>query len=413
MKVLVIGKGGREHAIALKLSESKSVEKVFVAPGNPGTQSFAENKDIAVDDIEGLVAFAKAENIDLTVVGPELPLTLGVVDALREEGLLAFGPTKECAKLEGSKAYAKEIMNRASVPTAEHKECIGLDATKKSLADFSVPVVLKADGLASGKGVFVCLEKSDVDEALESLFSGNANQKVVIEDYLNGVEASFICAISEDTIVPLASSHDFKRIFENDGGPNTGGMGAVSPTKNLSKDQEAFAVEHIVRPVVEELRKDGQAFTGFLYAGLMITEGGTIDVLEFNVRLGDPETQAILMRLDSDFFELLFKLAKNEQVTFPKWSDSAAVCVVLASENYPATPKVGDEISGLEHIPNLKDVEVFHAGTEMNNGKIVTAGGRVLNVVGKGESVSEARKKAYQAADMIQFRGMQKRRDIK
>ncbi|MCL4140569.1 UNVERIFIED_CONTAM: hypothetical protein GTU68_007453 [Idotea baltica] len=412
MKVLVIGQGGREHAIAWKLKQSKSVVEVFCAPGNPGTMSFATNVDLKVDQIEELVSFAKENKIDLTVIGPEYPLSLGITDSFRKNDLLVFGPSKAASELESSKAFAKEIMKKASVPTAEYAECVGKENCLKALKDYSVPVVLKADGLAAGKGVFVCMTQAEVDEAVASLFSANPEQKVVVEDYLNGVEASFICACSENSIVPMASSHDFKRIYEKDLGPNTGGMGAVSPTVNLTKDQEEFAIEHVVKPVLKQMKEEGKPFSGFIYAGLMITEGGTIDVLEFNVRLGDPETQSILMRLDSDFFEILYKLAKNEDVPTPVWSEDAAVCVVMASENYPDTPKTGDVISGLEHISNINNAMVFHAGTKLEGKNIVTAGGRVLNVVGRGADVEEARNKAYQAVDMIQFRGAQLRRDI-
>lgn len=412
MKVLIVGQGGREHAIAWKLKQSKSVTEIFCAPGNPGTMNIATNIDLKVEQIDELVSFAKENKIDLTVIGPEYPLSLGITDAFRNNDLLVFGPSKSASELESSKAFAKQIMKKASVPTAEYAECVGKEDCLKTLKDFSIPVVLKADGLAAGKGVFVCMTQVEVDEAVTSLFSVNPEQKVVVEDYLNGVEASFICACSENSIVPMASSHDFKRIYEKDLGPNTGGMGAVSPTVNLTKDQEEFAIEHVIKPVLKQMKAEGKPFSGFIYAGLMITEGGTIDVLEFNVRLGDPETQSILMRLDSDFFEILYKLAKNEDVPTPIWSKDAAVCVVMASENYPDTPKTGDVISGLEHISNIKNAMVFHARTKLEDGKIVTAGGRVLNVVGRGSDVEEARKKAYQAVDMIQFRGAQVRRDI-
>ena len=339
-------------------------------------------------------------------------LTLGVVDEFKAAGLRVFGPQKEAARLEGSKAFAKEIMNKAGVPTAEYKECGSKVEALEYLKDKTAPIVLKADGLAAGKGVHVCLEDTQIDEAVEALYGSDENAKVVIEDYLSGVEASFICACSEDTIVPLASSHDYKRIGDNDAGPNTGGMGAVSPTPNVTRDQEAWAVEHVIRPVVEQLAKEGAPFSGFLYAGLMITEGGTIDVLEFNVRLGDPETQAILMRMDSDLFELLFALAGNEDVSKASWSDDAAVCLVLASKGYPAAPQTGDIISGLEHFVDKPYVNVFHAGTKRDEDGIKTSGGRVLNVVALGDDVAQARERAYEAAKMIHFEGRQMRSDI-
>jgi phosphoribosylamine---glycine ligase len=416
MKLLVVGQGGREHALCWKLSQSPQVSKLYCAPGNPGIGRIAENVAIAVDDLEALVEFARSKAIDLTVVGPEYPLSLGLVDCFAAAGLRIFGPSRKAAQLESSKDFAKRVMNSAKVPTARHCTFEDRESALRYVRETGAPLVIKADGLAAGKGVFVCQDLGQAEEALAQVYRELGQSTVVVEECLSGKEASFIVAAAGKIVVPLAASHDYKRIRDFDEGPNTGGMGAVSPTSHLTAQEEAWVVDHVIHPVLSEMERQGAPFCGFLYAGLMIGAAREIKVLEFNVRLGDPETQVILRRMRGDLCELLCHLSDkpaNAVVPRAHWSDESAVCVVMASAGYPESSSNGDVISGLEDVSSMKDVEVFHAGTAINSeGKLVTNGGRVLNITACGKDLSDARRKAYRAAEVIQFRGRQFRRDI-
>lgn len=420
MKILVIGSGGREHAICWKLRQSPKVDTIFCAPGNPGIGMVARCVDIKVTDVEALKQFAIENKIDLTVVGPELPLTLGVVDTFRAAGLRIFGATQAAAELEGSKSFAKKIMLEAGVPTAHYAVVHTKDDALSHIKKFGAPIVLKADGLASGKGVFVCKTDDEALAAVQSLFSQPGEHRVVIEEFLEGIEISYIIATDGEHIIPFAPSHDYKRIFDNDAGPNTGGMGSVCPTPRFSHADEEAALYGVMVPTIAYMKKRGTPFSGFLYAGLMKAPDGTFKVLEFNTRLGDPETQSIMMRLKSDLAELLYFLSDNPEGNAQElqdlpplaWDERFSVCLVVASEGYPDNPTIGDEIKGLHLAETQPHAVVFHAGTKSADGKIVTAGGRVLGVTALGPTLAEARTNAYNAANMIQFRGSHVRRDI-
>ena len=416
MNVLVIGSGGREHALAWKLAQSASVSKVFCAPGNPGMRQIAECVDIPASAIDQLVEFAKEESIGLTVVGPEQPLSEGLSDAFQSNGLTVFGPTRRGAQLESSKHFAKEVMQAAGVPTAGYHLVNDRKAAEEYLSTHPAPIVLKADGLAAGKGVCVCLSDEEIPAALDHIFDALQADRVVIEEYLAGVEASFIVATDGKQVVPMASSHDYKRLLDGQLGPNTGGMGTVSPTPHLKPEQEAWVLENVMRPVMAELAKREIDFCGFLYAGLMISPAGEIKVLEFNVRMGDPECQSIMRRLDGDLFELLYGLASGDQSVAETWKchwrAQSAVCVVSAAQGYPGSVVKGDLISGIDQAQQVSDVVVFHAGTDLKEGELVTNGGRVLGVTCLGDGLEQARLAAYKAVDMIQFKGQQVRRDI-
>ncbi len=413
MKVLLIGAGGREHAMAWKLSQSDKVSSLFIAPGNPGTAELGENVSLDVTDIDGLVAFARDEQIDLTVVGPELPLTLGVVDAFQAAGLKIFGPDKIAAQVEGSKAFAKDIMERAKVPTAAYETFSEAEKAKEYIQKQGAPIVVKVDGLAAGKGVFVCTETQDALSAVDEAFHTFSAKQIVVEEFLEGVEVSYIVATNGKSIVPFASSHDYKRIGEGDSGPNTGGMGTISPTPRLSSEQEQYVLNNVMAPVINELVKATGGYTGFLYGGLMLTPKGEVKVLEFNARLGDPETQSILRRMESDLFEVLYALSVGDVPPEVRWSPQTAVCVVMASKGYPASSSKGDIISGLKEAGASTAQQVFHAGTALSEaGEVVTGGGRVLAVTALGDDVDTARALCYQAVDLIDFEGKQFRRDI-
>lgn len=416
MKVLVVGAGGREHALCWRLRRAPSITEVYVAPGNPGMERVARRVPIGVGDIPALLDFARREAIDLTVVGPEYPLTLGIVDRFREEGLRIFGPTAAAARLEGSKSFAKEIMVAAGVPTAGYTVLTGAAEARTWLQQHGAPIVLKADGLAAGKGVYVCQTATEAAAALEALFGELRAERVVAEEMLSGPEASFIIATDGERIVPCAPAHDYKRIGDNDTGPNTGGMGVVCPTPHLSSEQAEWATAQVIAPVLREMRRRGTPFTGFLYAGLMLDPVKGIKVLEFNARCGDPECQGIMARLESDLGLLLRVLAEGDpKQPVPElvWAEGASVTVVLAAAGYPAEPEKGAVIEGIEFAEMIPGVVVFHAGTERRaDGALVVNGGRVLNVTARGGTSSEARDRAYKAVDMIQFRGRQVRRDI-
>lgn len=419
MKVLVLGSGGREHSIVWKLAQSSKIKNIFAIPGNPGIGKFAKNIPLKIDDIPAILSFAISEKIDLTVVGPEYPLTLGIVDEFRKAGLRIFGPTKDAALLEGSKYFAKEVMTSAKVKTAQFETFVSEATALRYLETHGAPLVVKADGLAAGKGVCVCQTKEEAKKALSFVFNDLKSSRIIIEECLTGREVSYIVATDGENIVPFASSHDYKRIFDNDKGPNTGGMGTVSPTPRLSKENEARVIKEVIHPVINEMKRRGTPFTGFLYAGLMISDAGDCSVIEFNARMGDPECQVIMRRMKSDLFELLYALSLPDGGGTPtcEWDSNSALCVVLAAEGYPGDVKKGDEIFGIEQAEQFSEVVVFHAGTLVTPDqkipqKILTNGGRVLNVTALGTTLSQARANAYKACDMIQFRGQQLRRDI-
>lgn len=421
MKVLIIGNGGREHALAWKAKHSPLVTQVFVAPGNAGTQlePGIENVAIQATDIEGLLAFAKANQIGLTIVGPEAPLVKGVVDAFRAADQTIFGPTAAAAQLEGSKAFTKDFLARHAIPTADYQNFTEVEPALAYLREKGAPIVIKADGLAAGKGVIVAMTLDEAEAAVRDMLSGNAfgdaGARVVIEEFLDGEEASFIVMVDGEHVLPMATSQDHKRAFDGDTGPNTGGMGAYSPAPVVTPQVHAKVMREIILPTVRGMEADGIPFTGFLYAGLMIGKDGSVKTLEFNCRMGDPETQPIMMRLKSDFLKLLEHGVSGtlDQIE-TEWDRRIALGVVLAAANYPDTPKKGDVIVGLPAQGNSfgEDVHVFHAGTALQGDQAVTAGGRVLCVTALGDSVKLAQKRAYEVVNQIRFEGMQYRRDI-
>ncbi len=416
MKVLVIGGGGREHALVWKLSQSPRVDKIYCAPGNAGISRLAECINIRGDDADALLDFVKYNWIDLTVVGPEVPLTAGIVDAFIKEGRSIFGPDKSGARLEGSKIFAKDFMMRYGIPTAEYKTFTSYLQAEEYVRLKGAPIVVKADGLAAGKGVIVA---ETVDEALDALkmimkdkVFGDAGNKVLVEQCLKGEEASFMVMTDGKTVIPLATSQDHKRIFDGDRGPNTGGMGAYSPAPLVTDSLQADIMKSIIDPVMNGLKKERIHFRGVIYVGVMVCDGKPY-VLEFNVRFGDPEAQPILTRLDSDFFDLLKAAAENRlQDVHVTWKDEVSICVVLASKGYPGAYAKGDSISGLDSLKNDKNVVVFHAGTSLRDGEVVTSGGRVLGVTALGRDIRTAQENAYKAIEKIHFDGMQFRKDI-
>ena len=416
MKVLVIGSGGREHALAWRIARSPRIQKVFVAPGNAGTALDPDLENVGLTDIPALIEFAHAEKVEFTVVGPEAPLAAGIVDAFRDAGLRIFGPTRHCAQLESSKDFAKAFMQRHGIPTAGYQTFTDAAAARAYVDGKGAPIVIKADGLAAGKGVVVAMTLAEAHAAIDDMLVGNkmgaAGARVVIEDFLEGEEASFIVMVDGDHVLAMATSQDHKRLKDNDEGPNTGGMGAYSPAPVVTTQVHARVMRDIILPTVAGMKKDGHAYTGFLYAGLMIDKAGNPFTIEFNCRFGDPETQPIMARLKSDFTVLLEAGidGKLDQVE-AEWDRRVALGVVLAAENYPETPRKGDVITG---IPAATDDSVtFHAGTTFNTaGELVTSGGRVLCAVGLGDSVKMAQNKAYAVADQIRFAGKQMRRDI-
>jgi phosphoribosylamine--glycine ligase len=418
VKVLLVGSGGREHALAWKLGRSPRVEKVYVAPGNGGTRRVAENVPLAETDIAGLLAFAEQERIGLTVVGPEVPLTMGIVDAFEKRGLRIFGPTKKAAEIEGSKVFAKEFMARHRIPTGRFKVADSFDQAKKILAsgEFGFPVVVKADGLAAGKGVVVCPTAKRAEETAGEMLVqkkfGEAGRRVVIEEFLRGREVSFIVVSDGLRAQPLVTAMDHKAVYDGDKGPNTGGMGAISPSPLMTEKLHEEIMTSVITPAVTRLLEEGRKFKGVLYAGLMITEDGP-RVLEFNGRFGDPETQPQMLRLESDLVDLL-SAAVDEDVlaTEVRWSARPSGCVVLASGGYPGRYEKGKIISGLTEAESVPGVTVFHAGTKFENGVTLTAGGRVLDVCATDETLAKTMGKIYDACGKIYFEAMHCRRDI-
>jgi len=416
MKILVIGSGGREHAMAWRLAQAAKVQKVYVAPGNAGTALEKGLENVALSDVDELLSFAIRENIYLTVVGPEAPLAKGVVDAFRKAGLKIFGPTKAAAQLESSKDFAKAFMVRHNIPTAFYETFSDVTAAHAYVNKHGAPIVIKADGLAAGKGVVVAMTSDEAHQAVDMMLSdnklGDAGARVVIEEFLAGEEASFIVMVDGKNVLPLATSQDHKRLQDGDMGPNTGGMGAYSPAPVVTPEVYARALREVIMPTVQGMEKEGHTYTGFLYAGLMISPDGGIKVLEFNCRLGDPETQPIMLRLKSDLLKLVEHGVNGTLDSVEvEWDRRTALGVVMAAAHYPDTPRAGDVISGLPDRGE-EDAHVFHAGTALRDGSVVTSGGRVLCVTALGDSVRMAQRRAYQVADEIHFEGSQMRRDI-
>jgi phosphoribosylamine--glycine ligase len=415
MNVLLLGSGGREHALAWKLAQSPRMGKFFAAPGNPGINEHAAPVDIDIADHRAVVDFCRRNSVGLVVIGPEAPLVDGLADNLRTLGFCVFGPNKVPAQLEGSKGFTKDLCARHGIPTARYARASDRLAAEAALGDFSLPVVIKADGLAAGKGVVIAETAEEADAAIRDMFDGGfgaAGGSVVIEEFLEGEEASFFAITDGTTILPFGSAQDHKRVGEGDTGPNTGGMGAYSPASILTPELEAQAMEEIVRPTAEALAAQGTPYSGILYAGLMLTAEGP-KLIEYNARFGDPECQVLMMRLESDLLELLHATARGRlaEAEPPRMRDGAALTVVLAANGYPATPEKGGEIGGIE-AAEARGAKVFHAGTALQGGKLVASGGRVLNVTALGGTVAEARERAYAAVDAIAFPTGFCRRDI-
>ena len=416
MKVLVVGGGGREHTLVWKLNQSPRVTKVFCAPGNAGIAREAEVVPIEVTDIEALVDFAVSEDIGLTCVGPELPLTLGIVDAFEDAGLRIFGASKAAAEIEGSKVFTKDLLAKYNIPTGSYQVFEDAGAARSYLKKIGVPIVVKADGLAAGKGAIVCLTQDEAEEAvrlcMEERAFGDAGDRIVIEEFLVGEEASFLAFSDGKTVLPMATSQDHKPIFDGDKGPNTGGMGAYSPAPVVTPEIFDQAMNEIMIPTVQAMASEGRPYKGVLYAGLMIKDGKA-RVLEFNARFGDPEAQPLFMRLDGDLVEIMEAVIDERlnELTLD-WQDDATICVVMASGGYPGDYEKGKIITGIDSADALEDVKVFHAGTAERDGKIVTSGGRVLGVTARGKDIPQAIERAYEACALIKWDGAQYRTDI-
>ena len=419
MQILLIGGGGREHALAWKLAQSAQVEKIWAAPGNPGIAAVekCECVELNLNDLDAVADFAEEHGIDLTVVGPEATLVAGIADVFASRGLAVFGPSKAAAQLEGSKAFAKNIMAKYDIPTAFFKVCEDIETAKAYVKEKGAPIVIKADGLAAGKGVVVAMTEAEALEAIDEMMGeqhkfGGAGARVVIEEFMQGEEASLLAFTDGEHIVPMIASQDHKRAFDGDKGPNTGGMGTYAPAPVLTDILRLRAVEKILKPVVAAMKAEGMPYKGCLYAGLMVC-GDEVKVVEFNCRFGDPETQVVLPLLDGDMAEIMLACATGglDKVDIG-WKDKATVCVVLASGGYPESYKNGYPISGLDKAGALPDTVVFHAGTKISDGSVVTAGGRVLGVTASGKDIAEAQERAYKAVSLISFTDMQYRKDI-
>ncbi|WP_337469943.1 phosphoribosylamine--glycine ligase [Acidaminococcus fermentans] len=416
MQVLVIGGGGREHTLVWKLAQSKKVTKFYAAPGNPGMKDLAECVDLDIADLDGLADWAEKHAIDLTVVGPEAPLVAGIVDVFKARGLTIFGPSAKAAEIEGSKIFSKELMEKYGVPTAFFKVCDNLADARAFVEEKGAPIVIKADGLAAGKGVVVAMTRDEALAALDEMMGahkfGSAGNRVVIEEFMEGEEASLLAFTDGKTIVPMLAAQDHKRVNDGDQGPNTGGMGAYCPAPVMTDALKEKTVKEVLRPIVDALAKEGRPYSGCLYAGLMI-KGDSVKVVEFNARFGDPETQVVLPLLKSDLAEIMVACANGTLTPdLVEWSDKAAVCVVMASGGYPASYKKGIPITGLKAANAMDDVVVFHAGTREEDGKILTNGGRVLGVTAVADDIPSAQQKAYDAVDKIHFDGAHYRQDI-
>lgn len=416
MQVLVIGGGGREHTLVWKLAQSKKVTKLYAAPGNPGMKDLAECVDLDIADLDGLADWAEKHAIDLTVVGPEAPLVAGIVDVFKARGLTIFGPSAKAAEIEGSKIFSKELMEKYGVPTAFFKVCDNLADARAFVEEKGAPIVIKADGLAAGKGVVVAMTRDEALAALDEMMGahkfGSAGNRVVIEEFMEGEEASLLAFTDGKTIVPMLAAQDHKRVNDGDQGPNTGGMGAYCPAPVMTDALKEKTVKEVLRPIVDALAKEGRPYSGCLYAGLMI-KGDSVKVVEFNARFGDPETQVVLPLLKSDLAEIMVACANGTLTPdLVEWSDKAAVCVVMASGGYPASYKKGIPITGLKAVNAMDDVVVFHAGTREEDGKILTNGGRVLGVTAVADDIPSAQQKAYDAVDKIHFDGAHYRQDI-
>ena len=414
MRILVVGGGGREHAICWKLNNESNVEKIYCAPGNAGISNVAECIDIGDSDIENLLKFAKENQIDLTIVGPEIPLVAGIVDVFEKEGLKIFGPNKKCAQLEGSKSFSKDFMIRHNLPTAKYKEYTNLDEAITEIDSFGYPVVIKADGLAAGKGVVIPENREDAITTLKEMMSdkkfGKAGDKIVVEEFLNGIETSILAFVDNDTIVPMVSSKDHKKVFEGETGLNTGGMGTFSPSEIYTDELAKEIQEKILDKTLEGFKKDNLNYKGILFVGLMITEDGP-KILEYNVRFGDPETQSVLFRLDTDLNKIISAILDNNLKNIEiNYSKEEAICVMLTSGGYPESYEKGKVISGLENLDS--DIVVFHSGTKFDNENIVTNGGRVIGITAKGKTVKEAGEKVYENIKKINFEEMHYRKDI-
>ena len=414
MKILVVGGGGREHAICWKLSKEANVDKIYCAPGNAGISNVAQCIDIQDSDIENLLNFAKENQIDLTIVGPEIPLVAGIVDKFEKEGLKIFGPNKKCAQLEGSKSFSKDFMIRHNLPTAKYKEYTDLDEAISEIDSFGYPVVIKADGLAAGKGVVISENREDAITTLKEMMSdkkfGNAGDKIVVEEFLTGIETSILAFVDNDTIVPMVSSKDHKKVFEGETGLNTGGMGTFSPSEIYTDELAKEVQEKILDKTLEGFKKDNLNYKGILFVGLMITEDGP-KILEYNVRFGDPETQSVLFRLDTDLNKIISAILDNNLKNIEiNYSKEEAICVMLTSGGYPENYEKGKVISGLENLDS--DIVVFHSGTKFDNENIVTNGGRVIGITAKGKTVKEAAQKVYENIKKINFEKMHYRKDI-
>lgn len=414
MKVLIVGGGGREHAIAWKLTQSQNIEKLYCAPGNAGIAEIAECVSIKAEDVDGICSFAKENQIDLTVIGPEVPLSMGIVDALAAEGLKAFGPNQKCAQLEASKAFTKAFLAKHQIPTAGYREYTDINELKEAVGIFGYPMVIKADGLAAGKGVVIAEDEETalnaIDEIMGDKIFGTAGDRIVVEEFLTGIEASMLCFVDGQTIVPMESAQDYKRIFDADNGPNTGGMGTYSPSLVFDEALETQIRELILEPTLKGFQKDGLDFRGVLFIGLMISDQGP-KVIEFNNRFGDPETQSVLLRMKTDLLDIMNAVVEDRLAGQKiEWIDQKSVCVIMASGGYPGDYEKGKAISGLGDVD--EDVIVFHSGTKEKDGVILTDGGRVLGVTAMGRSHEEARKKAYDNVARISFDGVQYRSDI-
>ena len=415
MKVLVVGNGGREHALTWKIKQSPLVSEVYCAKGNAGIWKIAKKVDIDPNDVEKIAKFAKEEGIDLTVVGPEQPLSLGIVDQFEKLGLKIFGHKKDSAILEASKVFAKNFMKKYGIPTAFYETFEEEERAIEFVKKMGTPIVIKADGLAAGKGVVIANTEEDAIQTIKDMFGGKfgeASKRIVIEEFLDGEEASYIAMVDADKLVPMATSQDHKQVFDGDKGPNTGGMGAYSPAPIIDKNLEKEILEKVMYPTLNGMINEGRRLRGFLYAGLMIGSKG-INVLEFNVRMGDPETQPILRRLESDLVQHILDIIDgNIEKVSPKWSDKWSIGVVMASKGYPGKYEKGKVITGIEEAEKDPDIVVFHSGTDIKDGKLITNGGRVLTVTAIGDTLKEAKEKVYRAVEKIHFEGAHYRKDI-